>query len=88
VSSGLNRPGSRRGWASTARSAGDRAPRCPPGELGLVDVEIATLDWADRLNNRRLHTELADIPPVEREARHYRRITDPTTLEAREPSLH
>jgi putative transposase len=54
----------------------------------LDDVEIATMEWVDWFNNRRLHTELGDVPPAEHEAHHYRQITDPTTLETREPSLH
>ncbi|MDF9876878.1 putative transposase [Cellulosimicrobium cellulans] len=54
----------------------------------LDDVEIATLEWVDWFNNRRLHTELGDIPPAEHEATYYRQITTSTTLETREPSLH
>jgi putative transposase len=54
----------------------------------LDDVEIATLEWVDWFNNRRLHTELGDIPPAEHEATYYRQITASTTLETREPSLH
>ncbi len=54
----------------------------------LDDVEIATLEWVDWFNNRRLHTELGDIPPAEHEATYYRHITASTTLESREPSLH
>jgi len=54
----------------------------------LDDVEIATLEWVDWFNNRRLHTELGDIPPSEHEANHYRQITTLTRPETREPSLH
>jgi len=54
----------------------------------LDDVEIATLEYVDWSNNRRLHTEFGDIPPVEREDNHYRRITPATTPETAEPSLH
>ena len=54
----------------------------------LDDVEIATLEWVDWFNNRRLHTELGDIPPAEHEANHYRQNPASTTLETREPSLH
>jgi putative transposase len=54
----------------------------------LDDVEIATLEWVDWFNNRRLHTELGDIPPAEHEMNHYRRNPASTTLETREPSLH
>lgn len=33
-------------------------------------VEIATLEYIDWWNNRRLHTEIGDIPPAEKEAIH------------------
>jgi putative transposase len=54
----------------------------------LDDVEIATLEWVDWLNNRRLHSELGDVPPAEHEAGHYRQITAPTGPRATQPSLH
>ncbi len=54
----------------------------------LDDVEIATLEYVDWFNNRRLHTELGDIPPAEHEATHYRQITPTPTPETAEPSLH
>ena len=54
----------------------------------LDDVEIATLEYIDWFNNRRLHTELGDIPPAEHEANHYRQTVAPTTVGATEPSLH
>ncbi len=54
----------------------------------LDDVEIATLEYVDWFNNRRLHTELGDIPPAEHEDNHYRQITPATTPEAAVPSLH
>jgi putative transposase len=34
-------------------------------------VEIATLEYFDWWNNRRLHTEIGDIPPAEKEANYY-----------------
>ncbi len=34
-------------------------------------VEIATLEYIDWWNNRRLHTEIGDISPGEKEAMHY-----------------
>ena len=74
-----------------ARGAARRAqPRLKahPTPRTLDDVEIATLEWVDWFNNRRLHTELGDIPPAEHEATYYRQITASTTLETREPSLH
>lgn len=54
----------------------------------LDDVEIATLEWVDWFNNRRLHTELGDIPPAEHEAVYYRQNPAVTTAETTQPSLH
>ncbi len=36
-------------------------------------VELETLGWVDWFNNRRLHSELGDIPPAEYEHNHYAR---------------
>ena len=36
-------------------------------------VELATLTYIDWFNNRRLHSELGDIPPAEFEALYYAR---------------
>ena len=38
----------------------------------LDDVEIATLEWVDWFNNRRLFEALGNIPPSEAEATYYR----------------
>jgi putative transposase len=38
----------------------------------LDQVEMATLEWVDWFNNRRLHTACADLTPVEFEQVHYR----------------
>jgi putative transposase len=38
----------------------------------VEDVEIATLEYIDWFNHRRLHTAIGDIPPVEHEANYYR----------------
>ena len=54
----------------------------------LDDVEIATLEWVDWFNNRRLHSELGDVPPAEREAEFYRQQMVATLVATREPSLH
>ena len=54
----------------------------------LDDVKIATLEWVDWFNNRRLHTELGDIPPTEHEAAHYLQNPASRTLGTREPRLH
>jgi putative transposase len=37
----------------------------------LTDVEIATAEWVEWYNNRRLHGETGRVPPVEYEAEFY-----------------
>lgn len=39
---------------------------------GLDDLELATLEWVDWFNHRRLFHELGRIPPAEHEANYYR----------------
>jgi transposase InsO family protein len=39
---------------------------------GLDDVELATLEWVDWYNHRRLHSALGHVPPAEHEHNHYR----------------
>jgi putative transposase len=39
---------------------------------GLDDLELATLEWVDWFNNRRLFEAHGQIPPAEYEAEHYR----------------
>lgn len=41
---------------------------------GLDDLELATLEWIDFYNHRRLHSACGDIPPAEYEAMHYHRL--------------
>jgi len=36
-----------------------------------ADVEYATAGWVDWYNNRRLHSTLGNVPPVEYEQAHY-----------------
>ncbi len=55
---------------------------------GLDHVELATLEWVDWYNHRRLHTACGNVPPTEFEEQHYRQITALETLETAEPSLH
>ncbi|MGN6423983.1 MAG: integrase core domain-containing protein, partial [Asticcacaulis sp.] len=38
---------------------------------GLSDVELATLEWVDWFNKRRIHESIGYIPPAEAEARYY-----------------
>ena len=54
----------------------------------LDDVELATLEWVDWYNNRRLHSACNDVPPAEHEQRHYRQITEKTDAISAQPSLH
>ncbi|GAA3560989.1 hypothetical protein GCM10022222_50970 [Amycolatopsis ultiminotia] len=44
---------------------------------GLDDLEIATVEYIDWYNNRRLHSELAHVPPAEYETLHA--MTHPAT---------
>ena len=37
----------------------------------LEAVEVATMNWVDWYNNRRLFGSIGDIPPTEAEANHY-----------------
>jgi putative transposase len=55
---------------------------------GLDHVELATLEWVDWFNNRRLHSACGDLPPAVYEQQHYRQIAALEALEAAEPSLH
>jgi putative transposase len=41
---------------------------------GLDDVELATMEWVDWYNHRRLHSWCDDRPPAEYEDEHYRQI--------------
>ena len=43
----------------------------------LSDVEVATAEYVDWYNHRRLHGEIGHIPPVEYENNHYLAITKP-----------
>ena len=55
---------------------------------GIDDLEIATTEYIDWFNHRRLHGEIGLIPPAEHETNHYRHNTASTTVEASVPSLH
>ena len=45
---------------------------------GLDDLEMATVEYIDWYNNRRLHGELGHVPPAEDEALHA--MTHPVTV--------
>jgi putative transposase len=51
---------------------------------GLDDVELATLEWVDWHNHRRLHTACYDLPPVEYEKIYYGQ--HPAQTKARVPT--
>ncbi|WP_189939334.1 IS3 family transposase [Streptomyces sulfonofaciens] len=43
----------------------------------LSQVELATAEWIDWYNHRRLHGEIGHVPPVEYEANYYTELTKP-----------
>ena len=55
---------------------------------GLDGIELATLDWVDWYNNRRLFEAIGNIPPAEAEANYYLTTTPSAILQMGEPSLH
>ena len=55
---------------------------------GLDGIELATLEWVDWYNNRRLFEAIGNIPPAESEANYYRTTTPSAILQMGEPSLH
>jgi putative transposase len=55
---------------------------------GLDTVEMATLEWVDWFNNRRLFSAIGNIPPVEAEAHHYLTTTPSEILQMAETRLH
>lgn len=48
---------------------------------GLDDLELATLEWVDWFNHRRLFHELGRIPPAEYEENHYQQKESDQTVE-------
>ena len=55
---------------------------------GIDDLELATLEWVDWFNNRRLFHALGRIPPAEFEDRYYRQYhsTSNTLTHTTEPA--
>ncbi|MYU14029.1 IS3 family transposase [Streptomyces sp. SID8361] len=43
----------------------------------LSEVELATVEYVDWYNHRRLHSETGHVPPVEYEAAYYTELTKP-----------
>ncbi|WP_298807057.1 integrase core domain-containing protein [uncultured Pseudokineococcus sp.] len=52
------------------------------------DLEIATAEYVDWFNHRRLHGELGHVPPAEYEADHHQHHPAPATVRASLQSLH
>jgi putative transposase len=55
---------------------------------GLDDVELATLEWVDWFNHRRLHTYCQHVPPAEYEDHYHQQQARLEPLKPGEPSLH
>jgi putative transposase len=55
---------------------------------GLDAVEIATLEWVDWFNNRRLFEAIGNIPPAEAETAYYATITPSENPRMAEQTLH
>ena len=54
----------------------------------IDDLEIATAEYIDWFNHRRLHGEIGLVPPAEHKAHFYRHNLAATTVAASVPSLH
>jgi putative transposase len=54
---------------------------------GINDLEIATAEYIDWFNMRRLHGELGMVPPVEKENAYYSIRTQPADAELANQSL-
>ncbi len=54
----------------------------------IDDLEIAVAEYIDWFNHRRLHGEIALVPPAEYESTYYRHNPAPTTVDALVQSLH
>ena len=55
---------------------------------GIDELEIATAEYIDWFNHRRLHGEIGLSPPAEHETNNYRHYPASTTVEASVRSLH
>jgi putative transposase len=54
----------------------------------IDDLELATLEWVDWYNHRRLHSACDNRPPAEYEATYDPAPLTPTLAAATQPSLH
>ena len=55
---------------------------------GLDDLELATLEWVDWFNHRRLFEDHGRIPPAEFEEHYYRHVNSAARLRHTPASLH
>jgi putative transposase len=54
----------------------------------LADVELATAEYLDWFNTRRLHTPIGGVPPDEYQAAYYAQTQPPTEAGPNNRSLH
>jgi transposase InsO family protein len=54
----------------------------------VEQVELATLEWVDWWNHRRLHTALAGRSPAEYETIYHQDQQEPALVGATQPGLH
>ena len=46
----------------------------------MIDVELATLNWVDWFNHRRLLSSIGYVPPAEFEMAYYRQLEEPAKV--------
>jgi transposase InsO family protein len=81
------RPAPGRAGDGDLAAAADRT--LDPGPWRNRDtVEMATLEWVDWYNNRRLFEALGDIPPAEAESAYYATMTPSESPRMAEQTLH
>ena len=54
----------------------------------IDELELATLSWGHWFNTHRLHASIGDVPPIEYETEHYRRIDPRQQPLPGQPALH
>ena len=94
INNDLARDGCRRRTTKNALSWGERdlfeteVIRCQGPWRNRDAVEMATLEWVDWYNNRRLLEALDDIPPAEAESVYYSTMTPSESPRMAEQTLH
>jgi len=56
--------------------------------MALDDLELAVLEWVDWYNNRRLHSAIGNISPIDAETHYYLTTESSETPQMAQPSLH